>query len=109
MLILGVIGGILGLIVGIIALIIGWVSMAAGENNYLLFGGSLDIIFSIMGIVAGILAKSKTKLASILFLVAGVVGSIFITVFFVIGILFVIAAILGFVSLNKAKNNVIAS
>ncbi|WP_433945680.1 DUF4064 domain-containing protein [Paenibacillus sp. SN-8-1] len=101
---MGLIAGIFGIIASIIALMVGGVDAAfssSGTSSITGLGISA-LIFSILGIVASALTKSKPKLAGWLMLVSGVGGVISISMFYILsGVLFVVGGFMGILSKKK--------
>jgi hypothetical protein len=106
MMAMGIIGGVFGIIAGILAMSIGGVGSAFGADgaNAVVGLGFAAMLFSILGIIAGAIAKSRPKLAGSLLLVSGIAGFICISLFFIIsGILFIVAGLMGI--FTKSKKN----
>jgi len=109
-LVLGIIGGVLGIIAAILAITIGGVGQAvgaqhAGEVTGL---GFLAFAAAVVGIVGGALALSKARVAALLMLIAGVVGFIAVSAFWLLsGPLLLIGALLAF--LGRAPKAIPAS
>ena len=103
--VLGLIGGIFGILSGITALLVGGVFGAfnASGSGTIMGGGIVAIIVSIVGIVSGIIAKSKAKLGGILMLLSGIIGFISIFVFYILpGVLLIIGGIMCLVKKSKS-------
>lgn len=104
MLAMGIIGGVFGIIAAIIAMMVGGVGAAFGASGaHSIVGlGFGAMLFSILGIIGGAIAKAKTKLAGWLLLISGIAGFICISAFFIIsGILFIVAGLIGVFSKKK--------
>jgi hypothetical protein len=108
MMAMGIIGGIFGILASILAMTVGGIGSAVGADgaNSVMGLGFVAMLFSVLGIIAGTIAKSKTKLAGILLLVSGIAGFICISLFFIIsGILFIVAGLIGiFAKANNRPN-----
>lgn len=98
-LVLGIIGGVLGILAGILAITVGGLGQAvgaqhAGEVTGL---GFLAFAMAVVGIVGGALALSKQRVAALLMLIAGIVGFIAVSAFWLLsGPLLLIGALLAF-------------
>lgn len=106
MLAMGIIGGVFGIIASILAMTLGGIGSAfeADGANQIVGLGFAAMLFSILGIIGGSIAKSKTKLAGIFLLVSGVGGFICISLFYTIsGILFIVAGLIGVFSKTSNK------
>lgn len=106
MLVMGIIGGVFGILASIFAMTVGGLGSAFGaEGGDQIIGlGFAAMLFSILGIIAGAIAKSKRKLAGWLLLISGIAGFICISMFFTIsGILFIVAGLMGVFSKNEKK------
>jgi MFS family permease len=105
-LVLGIIGGIAGIFGALFAIFVGGVGGAFGvkDASTILGLGLAAMFLSIIGIVAGALAKAKPKPAGIMMLIAGIGGIIAISVGYVVaGPLLILAGIFALVSVGKEK------
>ncbi|MFD2371505.1 DUF4064 domain-containing protein [Brevibacillus sp. GCM10020057] len=105
---LGLIAGIFGVISAVLAMFIGGVGEALNANGASTVSGlgMAALLFSILGIIAAAISKSKTKLAGWLMLVAGVGGFISVSLFYILsGILFVVGGLMGIFSKKKSNQN----
>lgn len=98
MLAMGIIGGVFGIIASILAMTVGGIGSAFGADgaDTVVGLGFAALLFSILGIIAGSIAKTKTKLAGYLLLLSGIAGFICISLFWIIsGILFIVSGLIG--------------
>jgi hypothetical protein len=98
-LVLGIVGGVLGLIAGILAITVGGIGQAVNANGAgTVTGlGFLAFVMAVVGLVGGALALSKPRVGALLLLVAGIVGFIAVSAFWLLsGPLMLIGALLAF-------------
>jgi hypothetical protein len=98
-LILGIVGGVLGLIASILAITVGGIGHAVGASNadQVTGLGFLAFACTIVGFVGAGLALAKPRMAALLLLIAGVVGFISISVFWLLsGPFLLVGALLAF-------------
>lgn len=102
--VLGISGGIIGIIAGVIGAFVGFIDIGfGGEGNIFLLGFG-TLIFSILGIIAGALVKSKTQLAGWLMIIAAIGGVLTVKWFyFISGPLFLIGGLMAL--FRKEKTN----
>ncbi|ATH92534.1 membrane protein [Bacillus glycinifermentans] len=106
--VLGLIGGIFGFFGAIFALFIGGVDAAFNGSSEIIGLGWGAIFFSILGIVASIVVKSKPKVGGVLLIISGVGGVISISMFYILpAVLLIIPGIMGLV--RKDKTNTTAA
>jgi hypothetical protein len=100
MLAMGIIGGVIGLIACYLAIVIIAFASVFGSSIYIQsWMVFVAVLLSILGIIAGVIAKRNRKQASVLFLISGIVG--FVCIYFlwsITGILFIIAGLIGIYS-----------
>jgi hypothetical protein len=109
-LLLGIIGGIIGLVASGFALGVGAIGSATGaQGSETVIGlGWAALGLSVVGIVGGALSLAKPRVAALLMLIAGIGGSIAISIAYVVaGPLLIIGAVLAF--LGRAKKAPAAS
>jgi hypothetical protein len=105
--VLGLLGGIFGVIGATFALFVGGIGAAfnaegAGTVSGL---GWAAVVFSILGIVASVMVRSRPKASGIMFLIAGIGGIISISAAYILpGVLLIIAGILSLARKEKALN-----
>lgn len=104
---MSLIGGIFGILASIIVMALGKVADFIGFDSSVTLLGFLALLFSVLGIVAGTMAKTRTKLAGWLLLVAGIGGFVCISMYFIVtGILYIIAGLMGvFAKTAKASDS----
>lgn len=96
--IFGLIGGIIGFICALAALFIGGIGEAFNAEGAETVGnlGVAAIVFSIIAIIGAALVKSKPKFAGVLFVISAIGGFISISMFYILpGILILIAGIMA--------------
>lgn len=98
--VLGLIGGIIGLLVALLHGIVGVLAGASseGSHNWLAW---LTLACAIVGIAGAAIVLSKARTGSILLLVAGLVGFVGSSAFWLVsGILLLLAAVFAFLGRN---------
>ena len=101
MLVMGVIGGVFGIIASVLAMTVGGLGSAFGAEgaDQVVALGFAAMLFSVLGIIAGAISKTKKKLSGYLLLISGIAGFICISMFFIIsGILFIVSGLMGVLS-----------
>lgn len=97
-LVLGLIGAIIGVLAGLFVVFVGGVASAMDVPEGSIVSGVawISVLFSVAGIVGSVMMKSKTTLASVLMLVAAIGGFLCLGLFYVLpGALLLIAGIMG--------------
>ncbi len=83
--ILGITGGILGVIAGIMAILIGGAGMLLlGEPTGVAWLGATGIVFGLIGVAGGSMARTNPLPAGILMAIAGVGGFIVVSLFWIL-------------------------
>ncbi|HLR04137.1 MAG TPA: DUF4064 domain-containing protein [Virgibacillus sp.] len=96
--VLGLIGGIFGIIAAIMAIFIGGIGEAFGAEGSggVTVAGWLAVLLSVLGIIGSTLVRSRAKVGGILMVIAAVGGFISIFMFYLLsGILLLIGGLMA--------------
>ena len=95
-LIIGIFGSMAGFIGGILGLIVGGIDAAFGGSTEIAWLGFGAIGMSVVGLVGAALSMAKPRVAAGLMVASAVLGTIFISLFYVVAAaLLIIAALLA--------------
>ncbi|MDD1757749.1 MAG: hypothetical protein LUQ22_03350 [Methanotrichaceae archaeon] len=94
---LGVVGGLFGILVGILKRLFGGIVSIIGFGGTVAFLGIWTILLRIIGIIGGALVSHNRKAGGALMLIAGVLGFITASYFWIIaGLLLIAGSLLAF-------------
>lgn len=105
-LVLGIVGGVFGILAGLLAMMVGGIGSAFdAEGSGSIVGlGFAAIMLGVLGIIGGALSNRNPKVASILQGIAGFLGFIAISLFWLLaGVLLLVGALLAFLSRNSSR------
>ena len=95
-LVLGIIGGIFGFLGSIFSMSVGGIVSAFDGGNLIFVLGISAMLFSILGLVGGLITEKKRKLGGTFMVIAAIAGIVSISFFFVLpGILFLIGGVMA--------------
>jgi hypothetical protein len=106
-LVLGITGGVFGILAGLLAMMVGGIGSAFdAEGSGSVVGlGFAAIMLGVLGIIGGAVSNRSPKAAAILQTIAGILGFIAVSLFWVLaGVLLLIGALMAFLGRKSPSN-----